>query len=800
MSNSPICPCMAPQEALTISNHPGRDHINYRVGDYVSFRHALLRGRPGEIELSNWRPGASGDLAVQMVEWWAYLADILTFYNERIANQDYLRTADLPESVKRLILLLGYRLRPGIGATGTLAALLNSPKPITLPKGFQVQSKPGPGKQPQVFELDADTLVHPPDVVAADPAPDSLLFTASNPSSVLLQGVVSSIKVGDELLLLHSGWNGTEQNSKLVVVASVSPEKDPHGKTNTRVVFTIKPDLKNAKVKDYSLLRSTQTAHLWTFTDSKVITGANADLESPARQIKVGDPVLFVGPSPLGEQLASVISYSEPVWYVDGTDNPPTKPSPTAKFSLPIPHAEIQFKPPLNNPDKWNDNKQAVVVRYAWQPVGALIATPSTGLSGAGHGLQAVPPAVFPPTGKGIPVLIEDANGDGESALATGGPSLLGLEGLVGPPANLVAPLNVLFNLLSVSRGKTVSNEVLGSGDATATGQEFILQKSPLTYLLSGDSTSGSSYASTLQVWVDGVQWKEVPSFYGQPANARIFVTREDENNITHVQFGDGVNGARLSSGANNVVATYRYGSGKESPDAGSLTEILQPRPGLKAIRNPVPAGGGADPDSPGQIRKYAAQSVLNFGRAVSADDYETIAAQAPGVARARSYWNWDAAQQRALVTIYVGDDKNAQDAAIIALSHADDPNRPVVVDLARAVAISLSFALLVDPDYVAAEVQNAVTAALIDPDNGMLGANAIGIGQVIFESQIYHACLTVPGAVAIHEFVLSVFHHGRLRSLSGSAGTGRFDPGIGGFFQLLSANLNISTQVATHA
>ena len=30
------------------------------------------------------------DLGVMMVEWWAYLGDILTFYNERIANEDYL--------------------------------------------------------------------------------------------------------------------------------------------------------------------------------------------------------------------------------------------------------------------------------------------------------------------------------------------------------------------------------------------------------------------------------------------------------------------------------------------------------------------------------------------------------------------------------------------------------------------------------------------------------------------------------------------------------------------------------------
>src|SRR5262249_42495898 len=155
---------------------------------------------------------------------------------------------------------------------------------------------------------------------------------------------------------------------------------------------------------------------------------------------------------------------------------------------------------------------------FAWQPVGTLIATPLTSLSGAGNGLQPVPPALFQHNGipvlNGAPILIEDANGNGESALGSGGPSTLNLSGFPIPPPTLTPPLNVLFNLLSVSRGKTVSNEVLGSGDATVAGQEFVLQKSPLTYLQSGDSTSGSGYKSTLMVWVNGVQWKEVPSFY----------------------------------------------------------------------------------------------------------------------------------------------------------------------------------------------------------------------------------------------------------------------------------------------
>lgn len=822
MSNSPICPCSGSQEPVTVFNPPGRNRINYRVGDYISFRHALLRARAGETELTNWRPGASGDLAVQMVEWWAYLADILTFYNERIANQDYLRTADLPESVKRLILLLGYRPRPGIGATGTLAALLNSPKPITLPQGFQLQSKPGPGKQPQIFELGADTIVRQPDVVAADPVPDPSLLGADG-SSVLLQGTVSSIKVGDELLLLHNGWVGVDQggnpdtNYAIVTVNSLNQAKDPHGKTNTRVQFTESPVLPpGAAFSDYSLLRSTQTAHLWSFTGSTttVITSSQADLESITRQIKVGDPVLFAAPS-LGEQLVSITSYSEPVWYANASPSTPqTAPPSPPNVPIPIPHSEILFQPSLTG--DWNGNQSTVIVRYAWQPVGTLMATPQTSLSGAGSGLQAVPPAQFP-QGNGIPVLIEDANGNGEAALGSGGPSTLDLSNLPNPPMDLAPPLNVLFDLLSVSRGKTVANEVLGSGDATIAGQEFVLQKSPLTYLLSGVSTSGSGYKSTLQVWVDGVQWKEEPSFYGQPPSAHIFVTREDENNKTHVQFGDGVNGARLTSGLNNVVATYRYGSGKDAPDAGSLTVILQPQPGLKAIVNPVPVGGGADADPPDQIRKYAPQSVLNFGRAVSGNDYETIAAQAPGVARAKSYWSWDPAQQRTVVTVYVGDDQNAVSAAQTALNSADDPNRPVVVSLAEIVPVSLSFTLLVDSNYVAADVQTAVAAALIDPEVGLFGLDVIGIGQVIFESQIYQACLGVPGAVAVHSLEFSAFSTllffrqvGRFTRFSPSlpvstffpqseAAPFRFDPGRRGFFQLPSSGLTISTEVATN-
>jgi phage-related baseplate assembly protein len=237
------------------------------------------------------------------------------------------------------------------------------------------------------------------------------------------------------------------------------------------------------------------------------------------------------------------------------------------------------------------------------------------------------------------------------------------------------------------------------------------------------------------------------------------------------------------------VIANYRYGSGADAPDPGTLTVILNPIPGVRSIRNPVPVGGGADPDPAGQIRQYAPQSVLTFGRAVSGDDYETIAAQAPGVARARAYWSFDPDEQRTIVTVYVGDDAAALDSTRAALALAHDPNRPLNVRLAKPVPAQLTLTLRIDASYDPAPVVAAATAALIDPDSGLFGTAHVRIGASIFESQIYDACLSVPGTLAVH--------HLQFTSSVTTPGSFRFDPGEAGFFQLPATALTLHQEIA---
>jgi hypothetical protein len=230
-----------------------------------------------------------------------------------------------------------------------------------------------------------------------------------------------------------------------------------------------------------------------------------------------------------------------------------------------------------------------------------------------------------------------------------------------------------------------------------------------------------------------------------------VFVTREDDEQRTYVRFGDGEFGARLPTGRDNVIASYRHGSGAEVPPIGALTTMLRAQKGLQAIRNPIPPGGGVDPDPPEQIRRYAPRSVLAFGRAISGDDYETIAAQTPGVRRTKVRWGWDAAAQRSVVKVYVGDDEAAVGAARDALRAFSDPNRPVVVALASPRYLDLSFTLEVDPDHEPSAVKAAVAAALIAPDSQPFGIDVVKIDEVLYNSELYDACLRVPGVLAVH-------------------------------------------------
>src|SRR5262249_57573799 len=89
---------------------------------------------------------------------------------------------------------------------------------------------------------------------------------------------------------------------------------------------------------------------------------------------------------------------------------------------------------------------------------------------------------------------------------------------------------------------------------------------------------------STLGLRVNDLRWDEVPFFYGHGPTERIYTRRLSDDGTTAVQFGDGVHGARLPTGQENVRAIYRKGVGTAgNVRAGQLTTLLRRPRGLEA-------------------------------------------------------------------------------------------------------------------------------------------------------------------------------------------------------------------------
>jgi len=198
-----------------IANRPGLPALSYRAGTHGSFLEAM------KARLSSARYTALGGLktrqgddpAIALLDAWAMVADVLTFYQERIANEGFLRTATERRSILELARLVGYELRPGVAATTYLAYALDEdrsvtpPKPsvVTIPAGSRAQSIPEPGQLPQSFET-AEPLVARSSWNALKPRPTRpQTFTSVLERGLYLKGVATGLKVHDPLLIDFAG-------------------------------------------------------------------------------------------------------------------------------------------------------------------------------------------------------------------------------------------------------------------------------------------------------------------------------------------------------------------------------------------------------------------------------------------------------------------------------------------------------------------------------------------------------------------------------------------------------------------
>lgn len=201
---------------LPIHNRPGLDRLACRVGTYADFHATMQTGLNGADvpALAGLRTREADDPAMALLDAWAVGAEVISFYNERIANEGYLRTATERRSVLELARLVGYRLRPGVAASVYLAyAVEKDSPPVTLIAGSRAQSIPAPGEQMQTFET-ADALEARFEWNALQPRQTKPQLitrgTLASLAQVAFRGAANNLKANDWLVFEFGDGNPPE--------------------------------------------------------------------------------------------------------------------------------------------------------------------------------------------------------------------------------------------------------------------------------------------------------------------------------------------------------------------------------------------------------------------------------------------------------------------------------------------------------------------------------------------------------------------------------------------------------------
>lgn len=202
----------------SIENRPGLPALRYRIGTQSQFKESLLARVSTSENPTLRRLGTDeSDPTHALLDAFAVMADVITFYQERLANEHYLRTAQEPTSVQGLLDLIGYVPHPGVAASCWLAFTLDTgpaaPALVGLEVGLKVQSMPGPGEVPQTFET-VESCEARPQWNALVPRQSRVVPLGRTTRSAWLRGSALQLRPGDVLLLVGNERLGDPQSDQ----------------------------------------------------------------------------------------------------------------------------------------------------------------------------------------------------------------------------------------------------------------------------------------------------------------------------------------------------------------------------------------------------------------------------------------------------------------------------------------------------------------------------------------------------------------------------------------------------------
>jgi hypothetical protein len=821
---------------LSIDNRPGLSRLDYRVGSWATFKASMLFELSRQPRLMRMRTRSDDDFSIALIDAFAMVCDILTFYSERGANEHYLRSAVDPVSTRELAKLVGYKPAPGVAASAALAFTLQPPPPVavpaggvvptpsyvpstlTVPLGTQAQSIPDPGEQAVTFETVAAIEARWNWNALRPRLSRRLADAAANATAnhLRLRGLAVGIAVGDWMLLLPAGGNAGVQRVAAVTLDSASQTTllrfdgaggDP--------VLAADPgagpvDLSGPLVD--SAVASAVLARRWP--DQAAFVAAAVKAGWPVQQLEDHINALAAAPPAtapirvlrLGIRAAlfghNAVSYASlpraSTHGVKNWDHPPASVASDQNGSAPALSLDQVYPGLVVGGWLVVQAPGATLVRRieaasALSRTGFMLSARVTQLrlDGSAAPLDALPVRGTTLLGASDEYVVADeplADDIGGASIDLGS-AQLGLKvggqvvvtgaardqggrvaselrritgvALVGGLTRLTLDRNLehRYDPASVTLNANVAlathgqarSEILGSGDGAASYQRFVLKQPPLTWV---SAATPSGIASTLEVRVNGVAWREVPWLAGQGAAERVYTTQVDENGNTVVLTGDGVeNGARLPSGQANVTARYRSGLGSAGNlRAGQISTLLTRPQGVQAVMNPLPASGGGDPEAIDAARRNVPVTTRALDRIVTLEDVGDFARANAAVAKSRAVWAWNGFRQVACVTVAgpagaaIDPDGRSFANLLAAMRAAGDGSFPIVLLAHVPRTFTVGATLVVDPALDA----DAVVEAARDALRNAFSFDARDFLQPVYRSEVYAVLQAVPGVVAL--------------------------------------------------
>lgn len=315
--------------------------------------------------------------------------------------------------------------------------------------------------------------------------------------------------------------------------------------------------------------------------------------------------------------------------------------------------------------------------------------------------------------------------------------------------------IKVYANVAHATHGETQVG-ALGSGDGAQTFQTFDLKGTPppLTYTAAVGVTGVDS---SLSVYVNDVRWHEAENSLDLGPASRGFLTVTDDKEKTSVKFGDGINGARLPTasvaGQENVRAVYRRGIGQAgNVRDGQITRLVANTDGMRAVVNPQPATGGADPDGADRTRRRAPLAVTALDRLVAVEDYADFSRLFAGIAKASAARLPTRHGFLVHVTVAGVDDipidpsSDLHRSLLASLERLGDPYLPVMLERRALSLLVVSAKVRIDPDYQWETVEAAIRAAMLD----YFGFERRELGQDAYAAEAIAVMQAAPGVVYV--------------------------------------------------